>query len=130
MRSILFAAAVVLGTAFAAPASAHESHHGHEPSETTASSKPDSTGATSRPAVSESALLRMHLTQPEYWHVLIHPFPILGMALAVPLLLFALAVRSRGAHEAGLVLILLSALGAFATVKVGQRAYDRVYKGI
>lgn len=130
MRSIQFLVAVALGMAFAIPATAHEGGHGHEAPVAAQTASAHAVGAAPRPAVGELAALRTHLTQPEYWHVLIHPFPILGMALAAPLLLFALAVRSRGAHEAGLVLILLSALGAFATVKIGQRAYDRVYKGI
>lgn len=54
----------------------------------------------------------------------------LGMALAAPLLLFGLAARSRGAKEAGLVLILLTSLVTLATGKVGQRTYDRVYNRI
>ena len=125
MRSMLLLVAVAWGTGVALPAQAHEKAH-----EAAQAASAHAVEAAPRPPIGELAILRMHLTQPEYWHVLIHPFPILGMALAAPLLLFALAVRSRGAHEAGLVLILLSALGAFATVKVGQRAYDRVYKGI
>lgn len=120
MKSFLLLVAVAWGMGLAMPVEAHEAAH----------EAAHAVEASPRPPIGELAVLRMHLTQPEYWHVLIHPFPILGMALAAPLLLFALAVRSRGAREAGLVLILLSALGAFATVKVGQRAYDRVYKGI
>jgi hypothetical protein len=130
MRLMQFFAAVALGMAFAIPATAHEGGRGHEAPAAAQTASGHAVETVPRPAVGELAALRMHLTQPEYWHVLIHPFPILGMLLAAPLLLFALAVRSRGAHEAGLVLILLSALGAFVTVKIGQRAYDRVYKGI
>lgn len=130
MRSMQFFVAVALGMAFAIPATAHEGGRGHEAPAAAQTASGHAVETAPRPAVGELAALRMHLTQPEYWHVLIHPFPILGMALAVPLLLFALTVRSRGAHEAGLVLILMSALGAFATVEIGQRAYDRVYKGI
>lgn len=88
------------------------------------------TQAAPRPAIGELALLRMHLTEPEYWHVLIHPFPILGMAIGAALLLFAHVVNSRGARTAGLTLIVLASLGAFATVKIGQKAYDRVYNGL
>lgn len=133
MRSMQFLLAVALGMALAAPAAAHEGPM--KPSgggEKAPMTMPMDAAAVQppRPAVGESTVLRMHLTQSEYLHVLIHPFPILAMALAAPLLLFALAVRSRGAKEAGLVLIMLASLGALATVKLGQKAYDRVYNGI
>lgn len=133
MRSMQFFLAVALGMALAAPAAAHEGPMkpaGGEEKAPMAMPMDDAAVQPPRPSVRESAVLRMHLTQPEYLHVLIHPFPILGMALAAPLLLFALAVRSRGAKEAGLVLIMLASLGALATVKLGQKAYDRVYNGI
>lgn len=130
MRSMQFLVAVALGVALAASAAAHEGRHGQGAPEVAPTVSAQTAVVPARPAVGELAVLRMHLTQPEYWHVLINPFPILGMALAAPLLLFALAVRSRGAQEAGLVLILLAALGTLATVKVGQKAYDRVYNGI
>lgn len=130
MRSILLLLAVALGTALAVPAAANEDHHGHEAPEAAPAVSTQASVVPARPAVGELAVLRMHLTQPEYWHVLINPFPILGMALAVPLLLFGLAMRSRGAKEAGLVLIMLTSLVTLATVKVGQRAYDRVYNRI
>lgn len=130
MRSMQFLLVVALVTAFAVSATAHEGHHGPESSAAAPAASAHSDEAASRPAVDELTALRMHLAQAEYWHVLIHPFPVLGMALAAPLLLFALAVRSRGAKEAGLVLIMLAALGAFTTVKIGQKAYDRVYKRI
>lgn len=131
-----FALSVVLLVAAAAGVFAHEGHEqkagGEGKDAMNGMPMPLDSPAVQPPrsAVGELRILRMHLTQPEYLHVLVHPFPILGMALAAPLLLFALAVRSRGAREAGLVLIMLAALGALATVKIGQKAYDRVYDRI
>lgn len=133
MRSIQFILAVSLGMALSVQTAAHEGPKkpsgGKEKAPMTMPMD-DAAVQPPRSAVGELAILRMHLRQPEYLHVLVHPFPILGMALAALLLLFALAVRSRGAKEAGLVLIVLAALGALATVKLGQKAYDRVYNGI
>ena len=129
MRPAQFIITLCLGALLSVPAAAHEGHHGHEmadgmPSMTTP------TQAAPHAAVGELALLRMHMMEPEYLHVLIHPFPILGMAIGGALLLFALIVKSRGARAAGLTLIVLASLGAFATVKIGQKAYDRVYDGL
>lgn len=130
MRPMQFLLAVALGMAFALPVAANDAHHGHEAPEASPAISTQAAVALPRPAVGEWTVLRMHLAQPEYWHVLINPFPILGMTLAAPLLLFGLAARSRGAKEAGLVLILLTSLVTLATVKVGQRAYDRIYNRI
>lgn len=130
MRPMQLLFAVALGMALAVPAAANEDHHGHEAPEAAPTVSTQAAVVPARPAVGEWTVLRMHLTQPEYWHVLINPFPVIGMALAAPLLLFGLAVRSRGAKEAGLVLIMLTALVTLATVKVGQTAYDRVYNRI
>lgn len=133
MQSMQFLLAVALGTALAMPTTAHEGpmkpSGGNEKAPMTMPMD-DSAVQPARPPMGELTVLRRHLTQSEYLHVLIHPFPILGMALAAPLLLFALAVRNRGTKEAGLILIMLAASGALATVKLGQKAYDRVYNGI
>ncbi|MDE2143210.1 MAG: hypothetical protein KGJ84_12445 [Elusimicrobia bacterium] len=129
MRLVRLLITLCLGALLSVSAAAHEGHHGHQAAET----MPAMSGhvqAAPRPAVGELALLRMHLTEPEYWHVLIHPFPIFGMAIGAALLMFALIVKSREARAAGLTLIVLASLGAFATVKIGQKAYDRVYDGL
>lgn len=130
MRPMQFLLALALGTALAVPATANADHHRHETSEAAPAISTQAAVVQPRPAVGEWTVLRMHLTQPEYQHVLINPFPVLGMALAAPLLLFGLAARSRGAKEAGLVLIMLTSLVTLATVKIGQRSYDRVYNRI
>lgn len=70
--------------------------------------------------------LRLLLSQPEYWHVLLHPLLIYGFGLGVLALLVALLLRSRRAEVVALAIVLVSALAAWPTAYFGNQAYDGV----
>jgi glucan phosphoethanolaminetransferase (alkaline phosphatase superfamily) len=59
-------------------------------------------------------------------HVLINPFPIYGLAVAVVALIIALVARNRVALVTAVVLVLLSGLSAWPTYVYGEAAYDRI----
>ena len=67
------------------------------------------------------------LHQPEYVHVLLHPLPIYGLALALAALVMALVLRNRGAQGIALGLIVVTALAAWPVHYFGSAGYDRVY---
>jgi len=71
-------------------------------------------------------LVRRHLEQPEYLHVLLHPLPVCGVALGALALVIAIALRSRQAQITALVLIFLCALSALPVAHFGAEAFDRV----
>jgi len=71
-------------------------------------------------------LVREHLGDPEYVHVLINPLPVYGLAIATLALVLALVLRNQRVTIAALVLILVSALSAWPTYQYGEAAYDRV----
>jgi len=71
-------------------------------------------------------LISLHLKQPEYLHVFLHPLPIYGVALGLLSLLIAMALRSRPAQIPPLVLICLCALSAWLVADQGRDAFDRV----
>jgi mono/diheme cytochrome c family protein len=67
------------------------------------------------------------LPQPEYFHVLINPLPIYGLATAALLLAGALILRNRPAQLLALVMVFLCAASAWPTYLAGEKAYYRVY---
>jgi ubiquitin len=71
-------------------------------------------------------LLRAHLSDPEYVHVLINPLPVYGLAIAVIALVLALFLRNQRVSIAALVLVFVTALSAWPTYHYGEAAYDRV----
>lgn len=71
-------------------------------------------------------VMREHLSQPEYMHVLINPMPIYGLATGVLAMVVALLTRNRAAHITALVLIFVSGLSAWPTYYYGEAGYDRV----
>lgn len=71
-------------------------------------------------------LVRQHLSQPEYIHLLLHPLPIYGVALGALALLIAMALKSRKAQITALSLVFLCALSALPTAHFGEEAFDRV----
>ena len=71
-------------------------------------------------------LVRSHLQQPEYLHVLVNPLPVYGLALGAFALLFAMLQRSRPAQILALALIFLSAISAWPTIHYGEKSYDTV----
>ena len=68
-----------------------------------------------------------HLSRPEYLHVLINPLPGAGMALGGVLLLIGLSRPKSATAEVGLGVVLAAGAIAFPTIKLGQRAYDRMF---
>lgn len=71
-------------------------------------------------------LVREHLKQPEYLHVLLNPLPIYGLATGALALIVALALRSRRAHIAALAIVFVSAASAWPVAEFGEQSYDRV----
>lgn len=71
------------------------------------------------------ALLR-DLQQPEYLHVLINPFPIYGLAIALFGLIAAMSFGSRGGQVTALVLIFACALSAWPVAHYGEAAESSV----
>ncbi|HTL58398.1 MAG TPA: c-type cytochrome, partial [Candidatus Limnocylindrales bacterium] len=67
------------------------------------------------------------LPQPEYFHVLINPLPIYGLATAALVLAGALILRNRPAQLLALVMVFLCAASAWPTYMAGEKAYYRVY---
>jgi len=67
-----------------------------------------------------------HLSDPEYMHVLLNPFPVYGLAIAVIGLALALIFRSRPAIIIALALVCISGISAWPVLSYGQAAYDRV----
>src|SRR5436190_2966857 len=71
-------------------------------------------------------ILREHLGDPEYVHVLINPLPVYGLAIATLALVLALVLRNQRVTIAALVLVFISALSAWPTYHYGEAGYDRV----
>jgi mono/diheme cytochrome c family protein len=67
------------------------------------------------------------LPQPEYFHVLINPLPIYGLATAALVLAGALILRNRPAQLLALAMVFLCAASAWPTYVAGEKAYYRVY---
>jgi len=67
------------------------------------------------------------LLQPEYFHVLINPLPIYGLATAALILAGALILRNRPAQLLALAMVFLCAASAWPTYLAGEKAYYRVY---
>ncbi len=71
-------------------------------------------------------LLKAHLQQPEYLHVLLNPLPVYGLALGILAMLLALALRDRRAKAVALMVVLISAGSAWPVAELGESGYDRV----
>lgn len=71
-------------------------------------------------------ILREHLSNPEYIHVLINPLPVYGLAIATLALVLALFLRNQRVTIAALVLVFVCAISAWPTYHYGQAGYDRV----
>ena len=71
-------------------------------------------------------VVRQHLGDPEYLHVLINPLPVYGLAIATVALVLALFLKNQRVTIAALVLVFISALSAWPTYEYGEAAYDRV----
>jgi len=67
-----------------------------------------------------------HLSNPEYFHVLINPLPVYGLAVGLVSLVFALLTRERGARVIALAIVFVAALSAWPTFHYGEAAKDRV----
>ena len=71
-------------------------------------------------------IVRQHLGNPEYLHVLINPLPVYGLAIGVLALVLALILRTPKVTMAALVLVFVSGLSAWPTYHYGEAGYDRV----
>lgn len=71
-------------------------------------------------------VLREHLSDPEYLHVLINPLPVYGLAMAALGLVLALVLRNQRVTIAALVLVVVSGLSAWPTYYYGEKGYDRI----
>lgn len=66
------------------------------------------------------------MDQPEYVHVVINHFPLVGLLVAMVALIAALPTKDRTAILIGLALVGLLALSAWPVYEYGQAGYDRV----
>jgi len=66
------------------------------------------------------------LDRPEYVHVVINHFPLIGLLVAMLALTAALVTRNRTAILIGLALVGLLALSAWPVFEYGEEGYDRV----
>lgn len=64
--------------------------------------------------------------QPEYLHVVLNHFPLVGLVVSVLALCAALAARSRAATLIGLALVAATALSAWPVSASGEAGFDRV----
>lgn len=71
-------------------------------------------------------LLKEHLQQPEYLHVLLNPLPIYGLAIGLLACVLALFMRGRGASIVALTIVFVSALSAWPVAELGEQGFDRV----
>jgi hypothetical protein len=71
-------------------------------------------------------ILKAHLSQPEYLHVLLNPLPIYGLGLGVFALLLALVLKTRAAQIVALAIVFVSAASAWPVAEFGEQGYDRV----
>lgn len=71
-------------------------------------------------------LVREHLKQPEYLHVILNPLPVYGLGMGVLALVTAMVLRSRPAHIVALLIVFVSALSAWPVAEFGEQAYDRI----
>ena len=66
------------------------------------------------------------LERPEYVHVVINHFPLIGLLVAMLALTAALVTRNRTAILIGLALVGLLALSAWPVFEYGEEGYNRV----
>ncbi|HZS18778.1 MAG TPA: hypothetical protein VFA51_12695 [Candidatus Udaeobacter sp.] len=71
-------------------------------------------------------VLREHLSDPEYIHVLINPLPVYGLAIAIIALVLSMFLRNQRLTIAALILTFVTAISAWPTYHYGEAAYDRV----
>src|SRR5438093_12930462 len=71
-------------------------------------------------------LIRSHLNQPEYLHVLLNPLPVYGLTLGAFALVLAFILKKRSAHVVALAVIFVSALSAWPAIHYGELGYDRI----
>lgn len=130
LRRTVLAAAVLL--IFAAPAWTHKGMEHKESAEGAMTMPMDSPGTGTARAASKSelAMFFSHLRKPEYIHVLINPIPIFGMGLGLLFLIIAWFRPAAGLAEAGLAIVIATGVVTYPTIKLGQKAYDRIYETI
>ena len=70
--------------------------------------------------------LKAHLQQPEYWHVLINPLPVYGVAMGWLAMGLAFLLKEQRARWLALALVALSALSIWPVMELGEAGYDRM----
>ena len=68
--------------------------------------------------------------KPEYLHVLLNPLPIYGLGMSVVALGIALFTGSKQARLVALAVVALSALSAWPTFELGEKAYMPVFMSL
>lgn len=63
---------------------------------------------------------------PEYFHVLLNPMPVYGMAMGILALGAALLARNKTAQVIGLALVILAAASAWPVAHYGQNAFKEI----
>lgn len=69
------------------------------------------------------------LDQPQSIHVLLHPLPVLGLAVAVIGLVLGLIFKSKGGISISLFLIAVTAASAFLVFQSGEKTEDLLEDG-
>lgn len=70
--------------------------------------------------------LNIALRQPEYWHLLLHPIVVYGLAFGLLAMVMAALVRHRRAEVVALTLVAVSALAVWPVAAFGEGGYDRI----
>lgn len=123
MKSIL--AAAVLSFVLVSQVFAHEKH-GDRHSQKTGEAAQESV-VTVR---GELQMMRSHLRQPEYLHMLLNPLPLYGMAAGVFMLAVAMFRRDLKEQMAALLWIALVGAVTGLVIWYGQKGYDHVYPAL
>ena len=71
-------------------------------------------------------VLKAHLQQSEYLHVLLNPLPVYGMAIGLFAMVLAFVLKERRAHWVAFSIIFVSAFSAWPVGELGEGGYDRV----
>ena len=78
------------------------------------------------PVITVFKSILVHLSQPEYVHVLLNPLPIYALALGALALIAAMILRNRRADIVALLLIFIGAASTIPVIHYGDAGYDVV----
>lgn len=66
--------------------------------------------------------------EPEYLHVLLNPFPVYGLGIALLALLIGICLKSRHTQLTAMLLIAITCLSVWPVTQIGHRAHEKVEK--